>query len=122
MWSRAVRSDSTLIVLHSGHCEYIGIRHRASQTLFLSDPIDPTTCKDPAYGKLQIGLYLYAIKDAMARYELRTNGVLPTPAPIQKDDPSNAAPGSTLRKDTRQKRTPKVDTTPFTKVRRLGYQ
>lgn len=41
--------------------------HRASQTLYLSEVIDVNTCKDPAYGKLQVGLYLAAVRDAQNR-------------------------------------------------------
>jgi hypothetical protein len=62
-----VRNDGTIIVIHSGNYEVIGIRHRESQTLYISDVIEPPTCKNPAYGKLHTGIYIAAIKDAMDR-------------------------------------------------------
>lgn len=64
--------DATVVVLNSGNYEYIGIRHRASQTLFLSDPIQPPSSHDPAYGKIEIGLYIWAFQDAMERWELNS--------------------------------------------------
>lgn len=45
------------------------IRHRESQTLYVSDIIHPPTCKAPAYGKLHIGIYIAAIQDAIQRME-----------------------------------------------------
>jgi hypothetical protein len=43
------------------------VRHRLSQTLYVSDVIEPPTCKNPAYGKLQVGIYIAAIQDAINR-------------------------------------------------------
>jgi len=62
-----VRSDSTIIVLNSGNYEFVGVRHRETQTLYISDIINPSTCKAPAYGKLHIGIYIAAIQDAISR-------------------------------------------------------
>src|ERR1700722_4056042 len=62
-WTQAVQNDTTLIVIHSGNYEVIGIRHRASQTLYISDVIEPPTCSNPAYGKLHTGIYIAAIQD-----------------------------------------------------------
>jgi hypothetical protein len=43
------------------------IRHRKSQTLYVSDVIEPPTCTNPGYGKLHIGIYLAAIQDTIDR-------------------------------------------------------
>lgn len=66
-WNRSVEKDTTIIVFNCGNFERIGIRHRKSQTLFLSDIVDVAHGNDPAYGKLQIGIYIAAIQDAYDR-------------------------------------------------------
>ena len=70
-----MRSDSTIIVLHSGNHELVGVRYRKTRTLYISDIINPSTCKAPAYGKLHIGIYIAAIQDAIRRMEV--NETLP---------------------------------------------
>ena len=70
-WAQAVRVDGTIIVLHSGNHELICVRHRDTQTLYVSDLIEPPTCKDPGYGKLQVGIYVAAIQDMMDRTKQR---------------------------------------------------
>lgn len=55
------------MVLHSGNHEIIGIRHRNSQTLYISHVIEPHSCSNPAYGKLQVGIYIAALQDAIDR-------------------------------------------------------
>ena len=59
--------DTTFIIFHCGKYERIGVRHRATGTLFLSNLIDVHGCRDPGYGKIQVGLYLLIIRDAMER-------------------------------------------------------
>ena len=44
------------------------IRNRASQTLYVSDLIEPHNCVGPGYGKLQVGIYIAAIQDTMDRW------------------------------------------------------
>lgn len=66
-WVRAVQTDSTFIVFHSGNFERIGFRHRANQTLYLSELIDVVHGKDPAYGRLHIGLHMAIIQDVLDR-------------------------------------------------------
>ncbi|KAG6910058.1 hypothetical protein DXG01_013504 [Tephrocybe rancida] len=66
-WTRAVKSDSSYIIFHCGTFERIAFRHRASQTLFVSDPIDVQRCRDPAYGHIQIGLYMSIVDDVRDR-------------------------------------------------------
>ena len=59
--------DTTFIIFNCGKYERIGVRHRATGTLFLSNLIDVHGCRDPGYGKIQVGLYLLMIRDAMER-------------------------------------------------------
>src|ERR1700733_11570112 len=66
-WAQAVRTNSTILVLHSGNHEIIGIRHRKSQTLYISNVIEPHSCSNPAYGKIQVGVYIAAIQDTIDR-------------------------------------------------------
>ncbi|TFK70811.1 hypothetical protein BDN72DRAFT_877549 [Pluteus cervinus] len=66
-WTQAVSHDATFIVFNSGNYERIGIRHRKSQTLFLSDLIHVPSCTNPTYGKLHLGLYLWVLQDALDR-------------------------------------------------------
>ncbi|KIM39102.1 hypothetical protein M413DRAFT_236009 [Hebeloma cylindrosporum] len=70
-WARAVENDATFIIFHCGDRERIGIRHRESQTLYLSELIDTTACKDPSYGAIQVGLHLAIIRDALQRQKQR---------------------------------------------------
>jgi hypothetical protein len=60
-------SKCSIIVIQSGNYECIGIRHRATQTLYISDLIKPHACKEPSYGKLHVGVYIAAVKDAIDR-------------------------------------------------------
>jgi hypothetical protein len=55
------------MVLHSGNHEIIGIRHRKTQTLYISDVIEPHGCSNPAYGKIQVGIYIAAIQETIDR-------------------------------------------------------
>ncbi|PPQ64234.1 hypothetical protein CVT24_008610 [Panaeolus cyanescens] len=63
-WSRAVEHDATFILLNCGNSERIGIRDRSSNTLFLSDIIDPFAL---GYGSIHIGLHTAIISDALKR-------------------------------------------------------
>src|SRR5713226_3557200 len=55
------------MVLHSGNHEIIGIRHRETQTLYISHLIEPHSCSNPAYGKIQVGIYIAAIQETIDR-------------------------------------------------------
>jgi hypothetical protein len=55
------------MVLHSGNHEIIGIRHRKTQTLYVSHVIELHCCFNPAYGKIQVGIYIAAIQETMDR-------------------------------------------------------
>ncbi|KAG6828352.1 hypothetical protein H0H92_008240 [Tricholoma furcatifolium] len=74
-WARAVERDSTFIVFHCGTFERIGFRHRASQTLFLSDLIEPTKCTSLSYGHLHVGLFIAILKDSLDRVRQLTAGL-----------------------------------------------
>ncbi|KAE9383912.1 hypothetical protein BT96DRAFT_950942, partial [Gymnopus androsaceus JB14] len=64
--AHAVHTDATFIIFHRGASEIICIRHRASQTLYVSEIID--TCTN--YGKLQTELYAAILKDNADRQEI----------------------------------------------------
>ncbi|KAJ7648306.1 hypothetical protein DFH06DRAFT_1476341 [Mycena polygramma] len=65
-WCRAVRTDMTIIVFNCGNFERIGIRHRQTQTLYLSPLIDVTNMES-GYAKLHVGLYITMIQDTIDR-------------------------------------------------------
>ncbi|TFK71953.1 hypothetical protein BDN72DRAFT_957677 [Pluteus cervinus] len=67
-WRRAVDEDSTVIIMNCGSYERIGIRHRATQTLYLSGLIEVWK-STPSYGKLHLGLHMVIIRDAIDRYK-----------------------------------------------------
>lgn len=62
-WADAVETDATFMVFTCGKRERIAIRHRQSQTLYLSDLIDPVQMKEPGYRQMYLGLIVAAIKD-----------------------------------------------------------
>ena len=66
-WTRSVMDDTTFIVFHCGKYERIGVRHRETGTLFLSNLVDVHSCRDPRYSKIQAGVYLLLIRDLMGR-------------------------------------------------------
>ncbi|TFK71955.1 hypothetical protein BDN72DRAFT_957679 [Pluteus cervinus] len=80
-WHRAVQEDTTIIVFNCGNYERIGIRHRASQTLFLSDLIQVWDCKNPSYGRLHLGLFCSAISDTFDRFQQTYQQPLDNPIP-----------------------------------------
>src|SRR6266849_551058 len=55
------------MILHSGNHEIIGIRHRETQTLYISHVIEPHSCSNHAYGKIQVGIYIAAIQETIDR-------------------------------------------------------
>lgn len=70
IWAEAVNVDSTFIVLNAGSREYIGIRDRKLQRLYLSPFIDldkPDTVLRPGYFKIHTGLQITALVDAIQR-------------------------------------------------------
>ncbi|KAF7309352.1 Protein kinase domain-containing protein [Mycena indigotica] len=75
-WAKAVETDSTMIVFNCGKYERLGIRHRATQTLYLSELYDITNC-EPGYIKLHVGIYLAQVLDAIARAKATSNHTEP---------------------------------------------
>lgn len=63
-----MEKDVTFIVFNCGRSERIGIRHRETQTLYLSDLIDPTCMK--GYGQIHLGLLIAALKDRLDKLNL----------------------------------------------------
>ncbi|KAF8959401.1 hypothetical protein BDZ97DRAFT_1837845 [Flammula alnicola] len=72
-WASAVEYDATFIIFNCGTYERIGVRHRASQTLYLSDLIDTVHCNNPKYRKLHMGLYVAIVTDVLERYNAKKN-------------------------------------------------
>ena len=70
---QATRVDCSIFVLNSGNHEFICIRHRRTQTLYISELIEPSVCKEPSYGKLHVGLFIAAVKDTMDRERQKCN-------------------------------------------------
>ncbi|KAJ3515661.1 hypothetical protein NLJ89_g1615 [Agrocybe chaxingu] len=66
-WAEAVLNDATFIIFTSGNLEFIGIRHRATQTLFLSSLNEVATNKETPYGLLHTALILRGYEDARER-------------------------------------------------------
>jgi hypothetical protein len=97
-WAQAVRVDGTVIVIHSGNQELVCVRHRGSQTLYVSDVFEPSRCKNPGYGKLYVGIY---VQDAMDRWrqklsepKLPGDGDLTSDGEDQDDQDHNRGSGS----------------------------
>jgi hypothetical protein len=65
-----VRQNTTLLILNAGNYEYVCIRHRESQTLYISDVLHVPLLKDPGYGKIQVAIYITALQDALRRISL----------------------------------------------------
>jgi hypothetical protein len=84
-----VRQNSTVLVIHAGNYEYICIRHRETQTLYISDILHIPFLKDPGYGKVQIGIYITALDDALQRIALDETGGAPgTPTGVAGSSPA----------------------------------
>jgi Protein kinase domain len=64
------------------------VRHRKTGTLYVSDLIEPPKCKDPGYGKLQVGIYVAAIQDRMDRTKQRLQLSQPKSPYDGGDDPA----------------------------------
>ncbi|TFK58178.1 hypothetical protein BDN72DRAFT_884279 [Pluteus cervinus] len=81
-WQLAVRNDATVIVFNCGNYERVGIRHRATQTLYLSKMIDISRFR-PSYAKLHLGLQMSIVKDVLDRHQ-RLQATRPTPSVLGK--------------------------------------
>ncbi|KAF8878507.1 hypothetical protein CPB85DRAFT_1443354 [Mucidula mucida] len=65
-WVKAVRFDVSVILFDCGNFLRIGIRHRETQTLYLSSLIDVGN-PDSEYGRLMLGLHFCIVHDVLAR-------------------------------------------------------
>ena len=78
-WIRAVEKDCTVIVLDAGTSLRVGIRHRARQTLYLSDVVDLSGEGDQApFTKIVFAIVLAMIHDARMRIPLLENRARPS--------------------------------------------
>jgi hypothetical protein len=84
-----------MFVLQSGNHEFICIRHRHTQTLYVSELIKPHACREPSYGKLHVGLYIAAVMDTIDR-EKQVSDAQPR---RDGDGPSGSAGGDQDRWD-----------------------
>ncbi|KIM34820.1 hypothetical protein M413DRAFT_391409 [Hebeloma cylindrosporum] len=118
-WAKAVVNDSTFIILHCGRYERIGIRHRETQTLYLSGLIDPINTQDPRYRKLQIALHIAIVQDVLERHEITAaSGSRAKRSAEEINDETDAAPPKKRRKGSS-----KNDTTrPVMNARRLNLE
>ncbi|PBK65726.1 hypothetical protein ARMSODRAFT_1087334 [Armillaria solidipes] len=69
-WAQAVNFDSTIILFDCGNYFRVGVRHRKTQTLYISNLVDVSSCSEPVYGKLMVAINLAIIRDAMDRTAL----------------------------------------------------
>jgi len=60
-------AEKTTLLCSVLQLECIGIRHRATQTLYISDLIEPHACTEPPYGKLHVGVYIAAVQEVIDR-------------------------------------------------------
>ena len=67
-WAETIRNHCSVVVVNSGKFEFIGIRHRKSQTMYITDIFKPSKPGEGiGYGEIHIGLYISALLDAMER-------------------------------------------------------
>ncbi|KAJ7321827.1 hypothetical protein DFH08DRAFT_1085720 [Mycena albidolilacea] len=65
--TRLSRIDFDQGWFNCGNYGRIGARHRETRTLYLSDLIDVTSCKDPEYLKIHAGCYISLTLDEISR-------------------------------------------------------
>ncbi|KAF9050494.1 hypothetical protein BJ165DRAFT_1458353 [Panaeolus papilionaceus] len=74
-WNTAVENDATFLVLSNGNIQRIGIRHRATNTLFLSDVLE---LQHESYCLIQLALFSAMMQDSLNRD--------PTPIPLSREN------------------------------------
>ncbi|KAJ7236859.1 hypothetical protein B0H12DRAFT_1139725 [Mycena haematopus] len=67
-WAEGVRADATFISIQAGIYEFIAIRERESQTMYISDVIRPSV--DFGYLGMETGLYMAIFREAKHRVNL----------------------------------------------------
>lgn len=65
----AILVDATFIYFDCGRSVRIGIRHRFSQTLFISHHIETDSLDGPPFGSICAGLYIAMGHDMVQRHE-----------------------------------------------------
>jgi len=75
------------------------LRHRGSQTLYVSDLIEPSKCTNPGYGKLHVGIYVAGIQDAIDRKKQQLPAQPPPGSP--NDGVDDSADGDTRENNQR---------------------
>jgi hypothetical protein len=96
-WAQSVRDDSTLIILHCGNFERICVRHRKSQTLYVSELISVQHCENPSYFKLQVGLYIAAIQDSIDR-AAKQSGIEATDENVKRSNDEHLVSGESKKR------------------------
>ncbi|KAF9021586.1 hypothetical protein BDZ89DRAFT_1137933 [Hymenopellis radicata] len=91
-WATAVRADASVIIFDCGNYLRVGVRHRETQTLLLSDLVDVCRSNNPAYGKIWAGVHMAALDDVLQRFEIHTTPEKPPSSkrkhsPLLDDDP-----------------------------------
>lgn len=83
-------ADATVVVIFAGNFEYIGIRDRETQTLYISDLLHLKHLRNPAYGKLHTGLHCFIVYETIERFkEESVHGTAPGHDDDDDDDKSN---------------------------------
>ncbi|KAF7298926.1 Protein kinase domain-containing protein [Mycena indigotica] len=103
-WAKAVENDATMIVFNCGNHERLAVRHRGTQTLYISELYDTTKCAEPGYAKLHVGLYLAQVFDAIARAKAASAPTEPRRSSRKRPHNDNVAASSLPNK--RSKRDP----------------
>ena len=67
MWFQAVKNDTTYVIINAGNSEYIGIRERETQTLFLSELLYPAKETEPTQVKLLTAILMAGYYDTLNR-------------------------------------------------------
>ncbi|KAF9038305.1 hypothetical protein BDZ89DRAFT_1157159 [Hymenopellis radicata] len=101
-WANAVRVDSSVIIFDCGTALRVGIRHRATQTLFLTELLDLATSENPTFGKFYTGLHLAAAHDSLKRLPLKMNRKRPRDGdeyhlPVKRRKTSNHQNGAEMK-------------------------
>ncbi|KII83382.1 hypothetical protein PLICRDRAFT_180464 [Plicaturopsis crispa FD-325 SS-3] len=87
-WAQSVYSNTTFLVIHAGNFEFIGVRNRARQTLYVSDILHVPRLREPGYTKVQVGLILAALADNFDRLRVDPDYVPdPNPFDLHPGDP-----------------------------------
>ena len=68
------------MVISTGNKDCLGLRHRESQTLFISRPIRPSVKTNPSCIKTYVSLYIFGFLDAVDRARQLESGTLSSTA------------------------------------------